>query len=157
MDSEARVHIRSEAEMLQFAAQMANCLQAGDHVYLHGDLGAGKTTFVRGVLHALGHQGPVKSPTYTIVEPYKLADHTPFYHFDLYRMADPEELEYLGAREYFSHETISFVEWAQKGKGWLPRAQLELFIEFEATGHRHINLVAHDARGREMLGNLQLS
>ncbi|PCI23080.1 MAG: tRNA (adenosine(37)-N6)-threonylcarbamoyltransferase complex ATPase subunit type 1 TsaE [Piscirickettsiaceae bacterium] len=127
--------IENELEMLQAGAVFAKGLRPGLLIFLIGDLGAGKTTFVRGVLRALGHVGAVKSPTYNIVEPYEL-DNQLFYHFDLYRVSDAEELEYMGIRDYLRTDTISFVEWPDKGEGILPVA--DVVINFTINGTKRV-------------------
>ena len=129
------VIIPNETQMLSFAAELARSLPKGSVVFLYGDLGAGKTTFVRGILQHFGHQGAVKSPTYTLVEPYKLSNHK-IYHFDLYRLGDPEELEYMGGRDYFDSDSICLVEWPEKAIGFLPKPNISVFISYHANGRK---------------------
>ncbi|GAB6142308.1 tRNA (adenosine(37)-N6)-threonylcarbamoyltransferase complex ATPase subunit type 1 TsaE [Methylosoma difficile] len=105
----------------RFGAQLWQHLPDTCVIFLNGDLGAGKTTLVRGCLRAAGFTGAIKSPTYTLVEEYSLGDRK-LYHFDLYRLADPEELEWIGIRDYFAKGSLAFIEWPEKGQGFLPPA-----------------------------------
>lgn len=120
--------LTGEPEMLEFAAQVAPLLLDGGLIFLEGTLGAGKTTLSRGLVQALGHQGAVKSPTYTLVEEYDLAQ-IRVCHFDLYRLGDPEELEYMGIREYLADGILCLIEWPDKGLGVLPSADLTIQID----------------------------
>ena len=133
------LHIADEAAMLALGATLARRFATGGLITLHGDLGAGKTTLVRGLLRELGHTGVVKSPTYTLVEPYTLASGEVF-HFDLYRLADPEELEYMGIRDYLRPDALCLVEWPEKAGATLPVADLQVFI-YHAGTSRHVELV----------------
>ncbi|WP_317931385.1 tRNA (adenosine(37)-N6)-threonylcarbamoyltransferase complex ATPase subunit type 1 TsaE [Halioxenophilus sp. WMMB6] len=125
-------------------------------IYLTGDLGAGKTTFSRGFLRASGHTGSVKSPTYTLVEPYQQLP-VPVYHFDLYRLADPEELEFIGIRDYLENRSILLIEWPDKGRGYLPKSDLSVNVSVCARRDqvgRLIELLAGSDLGATLVENI---
>jgi tRNA threonylcarbamoyladenosine biosynthesis protein TsaE len=136
------IFLENESEMEALGASIAVSIKPGSIIFLEGDLGAGKTTFVRGFLRGLGHQGNVKSPTYTLVEEYYL-NHAWVYHFDLYRIVDAEELEWMGMREYFRSDAILLIEWPEKGLGFLPVPDLSLRIEILAVG-RQVSCLSTD-------------
>ncbi len=120
-------------------------------VYLYGDLGAGKTALMRGLLRQAGHGGAVKSPTYSLVEEYHLPEHRVF-HFDLYRLKDPEELEWFGINDYLSQEALCCIEWPQMGEGHLPPADIELKLSHQ--GHRRIieiNVLADSLKNKLLI------
>jgi tRNA threonylcarbamoyladenosine biosynthesis protein TsaE len=118
-------------------------------VYLYGELGTGKTTLARGLLRGLGHQGKVRSPTYTLVEPYQLAAGT-VYHLDLYRLGSPDELEWLGLRDMLGEQALLLVEWPERGAGVLPAPDLEIHMDY-AGDARVATLHAASAAGAKML------
>lgn len=127
--------IENEAAMEALGVTLSESVQLGTVLFLKGDLGAGKTTLIRGFLKGLGYKGIVKSPTYTLVEEYCIGDRR-VYHFDLYRISDPESLEFLGIREYFKRDAIILIEWPERGAGFLPVPDILLEIEILDEGRR---------------------
>jgi len=150
-----QLRIDSDQQMQQLGAQLAIASGGRGRVYLYGELGTGKTTLVRGLIRALGHVGAVKSPTFTLVEPYQIGDKN-IYHFDLYRLSDPEELEYMGLRDYFSSDSLCLVEWPSKGGRLLPPADITLKLHHNGTS-RDINIEAGTEAGESMLKLLKSS
>lgn len=140
--------------MVELGQAIGRAIAAPMVIYLTGELGMGKTTLARGILRAFGHAGAVKSPTYTLVEPYSLAAVT-LYHFDLYRLGDPEELEYMGIRDYFDEDSIALIEWPDRGEGFLPPPDLAIRIEIRGTG-RILYFEAHGKAGVECIRRLPI-
>jgi len=136
-------------QTVAFGGRLGNACESATCIYLHGDLGAGKTTLTRGFIQHLGHQGNVKSPTYTLVEPYELAKWY-VYHFDLYRLGDPEELEFMGIRDYFSDNSHCLIEWPERGEGILPLADIDLTLRYEGE-QRLVSLQANTEIGKQVL------
>lgn len=152
---EKQFAVQDEEGMLRYGRLLAEAAEFPCTIYLSGPLGAGKTTLVRGFLIALGHKGAVKSPTYTLVEPYQLPVGA-CYHFDLYRLSAAEELENMGMRDYLSAHACCLVEWPERGRGVLPEPDLAADIKYGPGGHgRLLRLEAHSSRGRGMLEGLK--
>lgn len=153
-----RVILADEAATITMGQQLATIvkseLKQGLIVYLNGDLGAGKTTLTRGFVQGMGHVGNVKSPTYTLVEPYDLGVWQ-VYHFDLYRLADPEELEYMGIRDYFNDHSCSFIEWPEQGLGMIPAADVVIDLAYSGE-QRSITLQAKSSTGQKLLSILSV-
>lgn len=149
--------VPSAQDMMALGARLAACCRGGEVIHLRGPLGAGKTTLVRGLLRALGYEGRVKSPTYTLVESYQAAG-LMLHHFDLYRLADPEELAYLGLEEFFGADAVCLVEWPERGGSRLPPADLEVCLtpttpdeRNEVGSERAVTFRVHSARGRALI------
>jgi len=156
------IFLANEQATMAFGQMLARFCLPGLNVYLYGDLGAGKTTLVRGFIQSFLPGVKVKSPTYTLVEDYNVsaAGQNPnalnhIYHFDLYRLGDPEELEYLGGRDYFANDAVCLVEWPQRGKGWLVKPDLEITLKCQEDG-RSVELISHTDKGRELSQKLSL-
>ena len=145
--------IPDEAATLDVGRVLARLCTPGTVLYLVGELGAGKTTLARGFLRGLGYGGPVKSPTYTLVEPYEIGGQR-LYHFDLYRLADPDELEYLGLRDCADGEALLLIEWPSRGGGRLPPADLTLTLQHAPPG-RQLRISADSSRGATLLARLE--
>lgn len=149
MAHDITLNLINEAATLAAGKRLSQIVESGLIIYLHGNLGAGKTTFVRGFLHGLGHVGKVKSPTYTLVEPYVIDDFN-IYHFDLYRFIDEEEWESAGFRDFFNPSTVCFVEWPEKAENLLPIPDIDIYLQPNNEG-RILQLSAHSDLGKRVL------
>ena len=143
----------SEAATINLGRLLAPALDAAGVIFLSGGLGAGKTTLCRGLLRGLGYDGAVKSPTFTLVEPYEL-ERSSVYHFDLYRLAHPDELDYLGAEDYFAAEALCLIEWPERGAGFLPTPDLELTLTVTSEASRQLQLRAQTLKGERAMARL---
>lgn len=150
----APFELPDESATEAFGAALAGALSPGLVIWLRGDLGAGKTTLTRGLLRALGHRGSVKSPTYTLVEPYTLSSFS-LYHFDFYRFTSPEEFLDAGLEEYFGSDSVCLVEWADKASPYVPEPDLELLLSVAGSG-RTVASRAHGPRGAACLSSIRL-
>lgn len=151
-DTGREILLRSESETLRAGKIIAEVSKGVGIIYLSGSLGTGKTTLCRGILRQMRHTGSVKSPTFTLVEPYEIGDYR-IYHFDLYRLGDPAELEYVGIDDYFSQPCLCLVEWPEKGNGYLPKSDLLIKLEVYKRG-RIMRLCAGSTLGETMSARL---
>jgi tRNA threonylcarbamoyladenosine biosynthesis protein TsaE len=152
--SEVTLYLADEQAMSDFGARIARVTQGHGLIFLEGNLGMGKTTLSRGIIRGLGHVGAVKSPTFTLVEPYEIGDVRAF-HFDLYRLVDPEELEFLGIRDYFEDDALCLIEWPDKGAGFLPKPDLTITISPQDSG-RSLKILSQGSRGEAWCAALAL-
>lgn len=152
-------HLHDEAGTAALGAALSRAIAPGMAIYLHGDLGAGKTALTRALLHAAGHVGNVKSPTYTLSEPYSVTldgRAVQVIHFDLYRMSSPEEFLDAGFREDFNGSNVCIVEWPEKAGAVLPPADLSIFLSVAGDG-RDVELQASSALGLSCLQRLNFA
>jgi len=151
--SEINITLATEDDTEALGRTIADIISAPVTIYLQGDLGVGKTRLSRAILHGLGHSGTVKSPTYTIVEPYEL-EKTTLYHFDLYRLADPSELDFMGIRDYFTNSTIALIEWPNNGQGYVNDADLIIKLSYDGSG-RQCEITAKTDIGQNLTEQLK--
>jgi tRNA threonylcarbamoyladenosine biosynthesis protein TsaE len=144
--------LATEDDTLALGRSLAPLLEPGMVIHLRGDLGAGKTTLARGLLRGLGYEGRVKSPTFTLLEPYKFS-RLNLYHFDFYRFLDPEELDDAGFREYFNPQSACLIEWPEKAPD-LPPADIDITLDPAPEG-RAVTLTAQTEIGRRCLDSLK--
>jgi len=144
------IFLPDEDAQISLAATVGKQLKSSFVMLLKGDLGAGKTTFARGFIHASGFDGVVKSPTYTLVEPYPISHDRMCYHFDLYRLADAEELEFTGARDYFNDNDVCLVEWPERAEGFLPPADWICEFSHQEKG-RNLTVTALTEAGKKLM------
>ncbi len=142
--------LATETQQVALARKVAQYLSSSFVMLLKGDLGVGKTTFARGFIHASGFDGVVKSPTYTLVEPYPISHNRTCYHFDLYRIAHPEELEFIGARDYFNETDVCLVEWPEKAQGFLPPADWVCTFSHHNEG-RNLIISSLSNKGKDLM------
>ena len=141
--------VADEQQMRELGARLIAACDRGGVITLDGELGTGKTTLVRGALQARGVVSGVRSPTYTLIEYYPFEDYA-VAHFDLYRLGDPEELEYLGYRDYLNPQTLCLIEWPQRARGYLQAVDLAIQLDYDADGRR-VAAIAHSEWGKDVL------
>ena len=150
-----KVLLKTPLMTRKLAASIATSCVLGTIIYLEGGLGVGKTTFVRGFLRGLGYPKHVQSPTFKLLEIYRIKNLT-LCHFDLYRLTDPKELEYIGAADYFTEDNICLIEWPACGKGFLPQPDLRCKLDFAAAGkYREIEIIAGSYKGEIVLARIK--
>jgi tRNA threonylcarbamoyladenosine biosynthesis protein TsaE len=158
MDNNFTLELDDEAATLAFGSALGKLIVPNLTIYLHGDLGAGKTTLVRGLLHGLGFTGKVKSPTYTLVEPYESLSTENgvmnLYHFDLYRFNDEDEWEAAGFRDYFNTESICLIEWPEKAEHILPTPDIDIYFTIKSSG-RNVRVDAHSVTAETCVKNIK--
>ncbi|PJE78645.1 tRNA threonylcarbamoyladenosine biosynthesis protein TsaE [invertebrate metagenome] len=160
MQKSCKLMIHNESNMVRLGELIARACEHKGILFLEGELGAGKTTLCRGILRHLGHKGSVKSPTYTLVEPYQIGS-TQIYHFDLYRLADPEELEFIGARDYFcAEDVLCLVEWPDRGLGVLPEPDMHIMLDYhvfenDSVTGRLATLTSNTSRGQQVISRIE--
>ena len=158
MDNNFTLDLADEAATLAFGSALAHAISPELTIFLHGDLGAGKTTLVRGLLRGLGYVGKVKSPTYTLVEPYEMLDsHSVplnLYHFDLYRFNDDEEWEAAGFRDFFNASSVCLIEWPEKAEQVLPEPDIEISFKIKESG-RIVHVIAYTKRGQQCVQHVK--
>lgn len=142
--------LADEGAQVALAQSVASKLKTSFIMLLQGDLGVGKTTFARALVQASGFDGVVKSPTYTLVEPYPISNSRMCYHFDLYRLANPEELEFIGARDYFNETDVCLIEWPEKAEGFLPPADWCCEFKYKEEG-RDLVISALTDKGKKLM------
>jgi len=147
------LRLSDEAATGRLGALLAPRIEPGMHIFLRGGLGAGKTTLVRGLLHALGHEGRVKSPSYALVEPYTIS-RLYLYHFDFYRFRDPNEWNDSGFRELFASQAVCLVEWPEKAGELLQEPDLDIHLAMSEQG-RQAAFVAHSISGEQCVSALK--
>ncbi|MEZ9234695.1 MULTISPECIES: tRNA (adenosine(37)-N6)-threonylcarbamoyltransferase complex ATPase subunit type 1 TsaE [unclassified Shewanella] len=146
-------NLPDEQATIELGYELSLWVSAPLVIYLTGDLGAGKTTLSRGLIQSLGHKGNVKSPTYTLVEPYELKG-MDIFHFDLYRLLDPEELEFMGIRDYFTEKSLSLIEWPDRGHGLLPDADISIHLSYQGE-QRQVELNGLTPAGQQVVAKLK--
>lgn len=151
----AELLVADEGQMRALGARLVSACDSGGVITLSGELGTGKTTLVRGALRARGVEGGVRSPTYTLIEYYPLPDFA-IAHFDLYRLGEPEELEYLGYRDYLNPSTLCLIEWPERAAGYLQGVDIELELAYDPAGRR-VSLRACSADGQRVLSAAALT